>query len=448
MQSATSIDTRLVLRVYAWVVLTISLVVSEVPRLIVSNLDLPGVPYGRFGLVHLAFAALSVFGFAAVGMSRIESPASRQRALWWFALGHLHFGLWFWGQATAVFPDFIPYPVGWLPLIAGIVLMFIAVTCAHAPKFAGRFRFSPDEEEPRHMHVVMLRERGPRTSALQSQYEEHIRQAARLEERSRLARDLHDAVKQQLFAIQTSAATVQERWQSDVAGAHAALAQVRTCARDALTEMKALIEQLQAAPIENTGLVAALQQQCEALAPRTGADVKLNVGVMPPHDTLPPGTQQALFRAAQEALSNVARHARATDVTMWLGLKSDRLELTVRDNGTGFDGLQITPGMGLKNMSARLHEVSGRMLISPQPKGGTLIGFSVPCDLDTARDYARKAWIAAGVVALMAFNLTFGDQWEQPWSAIIAWIALITAARYAAAWRRTRKRGDTQVVAA
>jgi len=443
MQSATSIDTRLVLRVYAWVVLTISVVFAHI--WIVSDTDLPGVPYGRAGLIRLSAAAIGVCGFVAIGMSRIENPASRQRALFWFAIGHLYFGVLFQGQAYAVFPDFIPYPLGWLPLIAGIVLMFIAVTCAHAPKFAGRFRFSPDEEEPQHVHVVMLRERGPKTSPLQSQYEEHIRQAARVEERSRLARDLHDAVKQQLFAIQTSAATVQERWQTDVAGAHSALAQVRTCARDALTEMKALIEQLQASPIENTGLVAALQQQCEALGLRTGADVKLNVGTLPPGGAVPPGTQQALFRAAQEALSNVARHARATGVTVWLGLKGDRLELTIRDNGMGFDGMQITPGMGLKNMSARLHEVSGHMLISPQPKGGTLIGFSVPCDLATAGDYAKKAAIAAGVVVLMAFNFTFGDRWEWPWSAIIAWIALITAARYVAAWWRTRGRNETVI---
>src|SRR5882672_7112264 len=98
MQSATSIDTRLVLRVYSWVVLTVSIVLAEAPQLIVgNNFDLPGIPYGRAGLVHMSFAAIAVFGFAAVGMSRIESPASRQRALWWFAIGHLYFGLWAWG---------------------------------------------------------------------------------------------------------------------------------------------------------------------------------------------------------------------------------------------------------------------------------------------------------------------------------------------------------------
>lgn len=445
MPSATSIDTRLVLRIYAWTVLPISLLLTDYPLFIpavAADVNLPGVLWGRAGLARTAAAAIAVCGFSAVGMSRIENPASRQRALWWFAIGHLYFGVFFLAQAYAVFPAFIPYPLGWVPLITGIVLMFIAVTSAHAPKLPFRFTDDEEEEQQREARVVMLRERGPKTSPLQAQHEEHIRQAARVEERARLARDLHDAVKQQLFAIQTSAATVQERMAADPAGAQSALEQVRVCARDAMTEMKALIEQLQAAPIENTGLVSALQQQCEALGLRTGANVTLNVGMLPPHDALPPGTQQALFRAAQEALSNVARHARATEVTVWLGLKGDRLELTIRDNGAGFDGQEITPGMGLKNMSARLHEVSGQMLINPGPAGGTLVGFSVPCDLDTARDYAKRAALAAGVVALMALNLTYGDRWEQPWSAIIAAIALVTAARYLAAWWRTRGRTD------
>src|SRR5437879_2315914 len=111
MQSATSIDTRLVLRVYSWVALTVSIVFADV--WIVSNTDLPGLPYGRAGLVRLSAAAIGVLGFSAVGMSRIENPASRQRALFWFAIGHLYFGSLFWGQATAVFPEYIPYPLGW-----------------------------------------------------------------------------------------------------------------------------------------------------------------------------------------------------------------------------------------------------------------------------------------------------------------------------------------------
>src|SRR4051794_11348628 len=109
MNSATSIDTRLVLRVYAWITLPISIVFAHI--YIVSNTDLSGIPYGRAGLIRLSAAVIGVLGFTAVGMSRIENPASRQRALFWFAIGHVYVGPLFWGQAYAVFPYYIPYPL-------------------------------------------------------------------------------------------------------------------------------------------------------------------------------------------------------------------------------------------------------------------------------------------------------------------------------------------------
>jgi signal transduction histidine kinase len=92
---------------------------------------------------------------------------------------------------------------------------------------------------------VTYRER--RGLSLRLQYEEQIREAARQEERVRLARDLHDAVKQQLFAIQAAAATVEARFDTDAAGARQALEQVRSSSREALTEMEVMLDQLQAA---------------------------------------------------------------------------------------------------------------------------------------------------------------------------------------------------------
>ncbi|MEZ4737202.1 MAG: Clp protease N-terminal domain-containing protein [Caldilineaceae bacterium] len=142
-------------------------------------------------------------------------------------------------------------------------------------------------------------------------------------ERNRLARDLHDSVKQQLFSISISAAAVRERLENDPAGAVAALADVQQSAQAAMVEIDALLHQLSPAPLATIGLIEALREQCEALGYRTGAAVTTTFGTLPPTDRLPTGTQEAIFRMAQEALSNVARHARANEVQVQLELVAD-----------------------------------------------------------------------------------------------------------------------------
>ena len=103
-----------------------------------------------------------------------------------------------------------------------------------------------------------------------------------------------------------------------------------------MTEMEAMLEQLQAAPLENAGLVASVRKQCDALGFRTGARVTFDVGTLPADSALDPGTRQALFRVAQEALANVARHARARNISVSLGSIDGQLVLTVQDDGGGF----------------------------------------------------------------------------------------------------------------
>jgi signal transduction histidine kinase len=307
-QHPDAIDTRLVLRIYRAILIAIGLAfVDGFPLFLVADrgaYDVPGVPWGRAGLMRIAAAAVASLGFTTIGLSRIDNPVSRRGALLWFATAHVVFGAIFLLAGGAIFDRFIPQTVLWTPLVIGIGLLYIGVTCAHAPRLHRPFQGLFDGNAPVPVLIDHARP-GIALDALRSQYEQQIRQAARMEERARLARDLHDAVKQQLFAIQTSAATVQARFESDRDSARSALDQIRACARDAMTELEAMIEQLRATPIENAGLVSALRQQCEALEPRTGATVTIDAGVLPPSDALPPGAQQALFRAAQEALSNI-----------------------------------------------------------------------------------------------------------------------------------------------
>jgi signal transduction histidine kinase len=438
-----AINTRLVLRVYAWVVTTIGVSFMDgFPFFIFASradYDLPGYPWGRVGAMRVAAAAVAALGFTAIGLSRIESPVSGQRALFWFAIAHIVPGLVFFAASSAMFDSFVPPVIQWAPLAVGAVLLYIALTSTHAPRLHRPLQHLLKEEI--HGPQLVAAGRAGNLQELRSQYEQQIREAARLEERARLARDLHDAVKQQLFAIQTSTATAQERFVSDPDGARTALEQVRASTREAMTEMEALIGQLQAVPLENTGLVAALTQQCEALALRTGADVKLETGVLPRSDRLPPGAQQALFRVAQEALANVARHARAKHVVVRLGASRHHLELSIRDDGAGFDPAASTAGMGLRNMGARIAEVAGTILVHSAKGHGTTIAFSVPCDSSTPDDYARKAALWLGISAVSIALLRAVGNWNGPWYVIVVAVTAITAGRFIAAWIRVRQQG-------
>lgn len=236
---------------------------------------------------------------------------------------------------------------------------------------------------------------------LRQRWGRQLSEAAAQQERNRLARDLHDSIKQQIFSINVSAAAAQERWASDSAGARQALEDVRNSAREAMTEMEAMLQQLRPAPLENVGLVEALRKQAEALQYRTGACVTTEFGDLPDNDTLAPGAQEAIFRIAQEALSNIARHARAKNVRLRLYQQHDRenpaLWLRIEDDGGGFDTTRPGAGMGLANINVRAAEIGGRLHIGSAPGEGTNLVMNIPIiSLDVSKirriSYAIQAY--------------------------------------------------------
>jgi signal transduction histidine kinase len=204
--------------------------------------------------------------------------------------------------------------------------------------------------------------------------------AAIQQERNRLARELHDSIKQQIFSVNISAAAAQARWESDPQGAQAALGDVRRSAQEAMVEMNALLQQLSPVPLEKVGLRQALRDQCEALGYRTGAEVVAEFGELPDDDRLLPGTQESLFRIAQEALSNVARHARARQVRLYLGQREidGPLVLEIQDDGQGFDVSAEQGGMGLDNVRQRVQALGGKLEITSAPGAGTILRAPVP----------------------------------------------------------------------
>jgi signal transduction histidine kinase len=332
----------------------------------------------------------------------------------------------------------VPAGVGWGPLILGLVLEYLAVT---GPGTDFRRPLPPLAHHAGGEGGATFTLRNKRrVRFLRSQYEEQIRQAARQEERARLARDLHDAVKQQLFVIQTAAATAQARLDTDREGSKAAVDQVRSAAREAMTEMEAMLDQLQATPLANAGLVASLKKQCEALEFRSGAHVAFELGPLPADRMVDPGARQAIFRVAQEALANVARHARARNVAVTLADDGGHLVLTVRDDGSGFKPEGTPSGMGMANIAARAAEVGGGVDVTSSSDRGTTVRFSVPCRQQlSARPYAIRA-VAWSVVLVSAVTyLTARGFDERPWGAIAILIAAFAVARYTlAAWRLRR----------
>jgi len=302
-------------------------------------------------------------------------------------------------------------------------------------------------------HLSVLRElRQPGVRRLRSTYEGKIREAAGQEERHRLARDLHDSIKQQIFVMHTAAATAQARFDSDPAGARAAIDQVRGAAREAAAEMEAMLDQLRASPLENSGLIDGLKKQCEALRFRTGADVRLVVKDLPPSETMPVGAQQVLFRVAQEALANVGRHARAKQVTVTLESTPISVQLRVDDDGVGFDAAQPPIGMGLGNMRSRAEALGGTFALTSEPGKGTLVRASVPhapndgISLALARRRVlvwSGVWLfVAGQLVLVSTFLRYSRGDVVGWSLILI-VHTAILARVTAAYLRMRKSAGT-----
>ncbi|MFN8486517.1 MAG: Clp protease N-terminal domain-containing protein [Caldilineaceae bacterium] len=236
-------------------------------------------------------------------------------------------------------------------------------------QMASQGRLPLDWESALKLHTAVREERARQIYA-----------AAVQEERGRLARDLHDSIKQQLFSINVSAAAVRERWTNDPNGASAALDDIQQSAQAALVEMNAMLQQLSPTPLAVAGLIEALHEQCQALAFRTGAEVTTAFGELPPVEALPLGAQETLFRIAQEALSNIARHARANRVHLRLerATEANAVVLEIRDDGQGFEPAKMTSGMGLANIQERATRLNGQAIVQSAPEQGTTIYIKLP----------------------------------------------------------------------
>jgi signal transduction histidine kinase len=205
---------------------------------------------------------------------------------------------------------------------------------------------------------------------------EEARGKAALEERQRLARELHDSVSQALYGIAMSARAAQIAVQRDPQGVTVPVEYILSLAEGAISEMRALIFELRPETLLEEGLVMLLSKHVAAT--RRRHDLNVNVAFCEEPD-VPVAVKEALYRVAQEALHNVVKHAQASEVHVRLVREGNALVLEVRDDGVGFDATASFPGhLGQHSMRERTHALGGVLKVISTPTGGTSVRARVP----------------------------------------------------------------------
>jgi signal transduction histidine kinase/tetratricopeptide (TPR) repeat protein len=200
---------------------------------------------------------------------------------------------------------------------------------------------------------------------------QHIQEVAVVEERQRLARDLHDAVTQSLYSMSLFARSGREALEdADMPRLEDSLGQLEDNALLALKEMRLLLYQLLPVALEDKGLARALDLRFDSVERRLGIAVDYQVA-----DSLDlsQAMEMEVYRIAIEALNNVLRHAGASAVRLHIRSDEDRLELEISDNGQGFDPDLVSHGMGLQNMRERAESLGGTLRVSSTPGQGTQV---------------------------------------------------------------------------
>jgi signal transduction histidine kinase len=209
---------------------------------------------------------------------------------------------------------------------------------------------------------------------------ERSRELSVIQERGRIARELHDAVAQKLFSLRLTAdaaAALLERDHPDLDRAAAQLATVRTLAAEAAEELRGVVVGLRPADLAEDGLDGALRKQVELLDRVHGARL---VFAAEPVPRLGSGREAAVYRIAQEALHNALRHAAPGTVEVRLWSADGTLTLQVCDDGAGFDPASSEGAgpLGLASMRDRARAAGGRLMVSSRQGGGTTVRLEVP----------------------------------------------------------------------
>jgi signal transduction histidine kinase len=192
-----------------------------------------------------------------------------------------------------------------------------------------------------------------------------------LAERNRLARELHDAVSQRLFAASLIAETLPDLWEMDEAEAYKSAEELRQLTRGALAEMRTLLFELRPAALQQARLADLLKQLSEAMMGRKRMTICLD---LQGDCGIPAEPKVEIYRIAQESLNNIIKYACATRVEIHVRMEADRVAMQITDNGAGFDPTCVKPGsLGLRMMRERAEAIGAALQVTSQPGQGTTV---------------------------------------------------------------------------
>ncbi|MFE3830988.1 GAF domain-containing sensor histidine kinase [Streptomyces sp. NPDC059092] len=274
-----------------------------------------------------------------------------------------------WPSAHPDMSDFLGLPVR--DGDETIAALFLANK--RCPKPDGGCGFTEEDEE-----LLSILAQHAAIALTNARLYERSRELTIVEERSRLAHELHDAVSQKLFSLRLTAQAAAALVDRDPARAKGELQQVAALAAEAADELRAAVVELRPAALDEDGLVATLRTQIQVLDRAHGARVTFDSSAV---RALPAAQEEALLRVAQEALHNALRHSGGDRVDVTLARRAQGAVLSVTDNGKGFEPRLVRRAgrhLGLVSMRDRASGVGGRLRVRSAPGQGTTIEMEVP----------------------------------------------------------------------
>jgi signal transduction histidine kinase len=344
-------------------------ILTSAQRLVGARYAALGIPDSAGGFAEFIAEGVSDEQWAAIG------PLPRTHGLLAVMLcdpnpvrlanirDHPHFG--WWPAAHPELTDFLGMPIMDGDEFVGEV--FLANSCNEGG-------FTADDEE-----LMRLLAAHAAIAIVNARLYERERELSIVEERNRIARELHDAVTQKLFSLRLTADAASALIERDPERAAAELATVRKLAAEATDELRAIVVAARPADLRGDGLDIALRKQVELLDRVHGPTIRYTTCDCVP--ALTETGQQAVYRIAQEALHNALRHSGATRIDVRMAVGKRTLVLEVQDDGAGFDARSAEGAgrrLGLASMRERSRAAGGRLDVTSEPGRGTTVRLAVP----------------------------------------------------------------------